>query len=260
MMLREDELVYLLDEKGKRYWLPLSPDMVKLPGLGVINGSKLIGLEEGSRITLGEKEFVVLRPGAQELMESLDRGPQIVLPKDAATIVFKLDLKPGDAVVESGVGSGSLTTALLNAVGSEGMVVSIEIRGEFAAKAKKNVSRSPFAKAWDLRIGDILSTPVEAVVDAVVLDMPNPWDALANVATFLRPGGRFCAYVPNANQVERTVRGLRSAGYVEIESLENLQRQLEVHEGGVRPSFESIGHTGYMVFARRALPLDISKS
>jgi len=252
-MLSDGELVYLLDGRGKRHWLQLAPGMIKMPGLGVLNGSKLIGLEEGSRISLGEREFVVLRPGAQELMESLDRGPQIILPKDAATIVFKLDLKPGDAVVESGVGSGSLTTALLNAVGSDGMVVSIELREEFAAKAKRNVSRSSFAKAWDLRSGDVTNTPVEAEVDAVVLDMPNPWDALPNVATFLRPGGRFCAYVPNTNQVERLVWALRSEGYVEVEALENLQRQLEVHEGGVRPSFESIGHTGYMVFARRAL-------
>ncbi len=253
-MLREGELVYLLDEKGKRHWLQLSPSMVKMPGLGVVNGNKVIGLEEGSRIALGEKEFVVLKPGAQELMESLDRGPQIVLPKDAATIVFKLDLKPGDAVVESGVGSGSLTTALLNAVGLEGMVVSIELREDFASKARRNVERSPFARAWDLRIGDATSAPVETEVDAVVLDMPNPWDALPNVATFLRPGGRFCAYVPNANQVERLVWALRSEGYVEVEALENLQRQLDVHEGGIRPSFESMGHTGYMVFARRALP------
>jgi tRNA (adenine57-N1/adenine58-N1)-methyltransferase catalytic subunit len=253
-MLREGELVYLLDEKGRRHWLTLSPGMVKMPGLGVVSGSKLIGMEEGSRIILGESEFVMLRPGAQELMESLDRGPQIIMPKDAATIVFKLDLKPGDAVVESGVGSGSLTTALLNAVGEDGLVVSIELREEFAAKAKRNVSRSPFAKAWDLRIGDVLDAPVEAEVDAVVLDMPNPWDALPNVATFLRPGGRFCGYVPNSNQVEKLVWALRSNGYVEVEALENLQRQMEVHEGGVRPSFESMGHTGYMVFARRALP------
>jgi tRNA (adenine57-N1/adenine58-N1)-methyltransferase len=254
LMLCEGELVYLLDEKGKRHWLPLAQGMIKLPGLGVVNGSKLIGLEEGSRIALGEKEFVVLRPGAQELMESLDRGPQIILPKDAATILFKLDLKPGDAVVESGVGSGSLTTALLNAVGSEGMVVSIELREEFAAKARRNVERSPYVKAWDLRIGDVVGAPVEAEVDAVVLDIPNPWDALPNLGRFLRSGGRFGAFVPNANQVERLVWALRSDGYVEIEALENLQRQLEVHEGGVRPSFESMGHTGYMVFARRALP------
>lgn len=254
-MLRDGELVYLLDEKGKRYWVPLNAGMIKVPGLGVVNGSRIIGTEEGHRMALGEKSFVVLRPGAQELMGSLERGPQVIMPKDAATILFKLDLKPGDVVVESGVGSGSMTTALLNAVGADGMVISIELREEFASKAQRNVRRSPYAVAWDLRIGDILSVPIEGEVDAVVLDMPNPWDALDNVSTFLRPGGRLCAYVPNINQVESTVWALRDKGYVEIEALENIQRQLEVHEGGIRPSFEPLGHTGYMVFARRAFPI-----
>jgi tRNA (adenine57-N1/adenine58-N1)-methyltransferase len=187
-------------------------------------------------------------------MDSLERGPQIIMPKDAATILLKLDLKPGDVVLESGVGSGSLTTALLNAVGADGMVISVELREDFASKARRNVERSPFAQAWDLRIGNILDAPVEGEVDAVVLDMPTPWEALENLETFLRPGGRFCAYIPNINQVEDTVWALRGRGYVEIEALENIQRQLEVHEGGVRPSFVPMGHTGYMVFARRALP------
>jgi tRNA (adenine57-N1/adenine58-N1)-methyltransferase len=228
--------------------------MVRVPGLGVIDGSKIVGREDGSAVKLAGKQFWAFRATVVQLMESLERGPQIITPKDAATILFKLDLKPGDAVVESGVGSGSLTTALLNAVGSEGMVVSIELREEFAAKARRNVERSRYVKAWDLRIGDVVGAPVEAEVDAAVLDIPNPWDALPNLGRFLRPGGRFCAFVPNANQVERLVWALRSDGYVEIEALENLQRQLEVHEGGVRPSFESLGHTGYLVFARRALP------
>lgn len=256
-MLREGELIYLLDDQGKRHWVTLTQGMVKIPGLGVVNGSRLIGSSEGGRVSLGELELTALRPGARELMESLDRGPQIIMPKDAATVMLYLDLKPGDAVVESGVGSGSMTTALLNAVGMDGMVISIELREEFAAKARRNVQRSPFAKAWDLRIGDIREAPIEANVDAVVLDVPSPWDALENVGSFLRPGGRLCAYVPNINQVEQTVWALRRQGYVEVEALENLQRRMEVHEGGIRPSFDALGHTGYLVFARRAL---LSKS
>jgi tRNA (adenine57-N1/adenine58-N1)-methyltransferase len=257
-MLREGDLVYLLDDKGKRHWVTLAKGMVKVPGLGVLDSSRLIGREEGSRLELGGAELVALRPGARELMESLERGAQIILPKDAATIILNLDLKPGDAVLESGVGSGSLTTALLNAVGPDGVVISVELREDFAAKARRNVQRSPYAKAWDLRLGDIARIPLEGKVDAVVLDIPAPHDALENVGTLLRPGGRLCAYVPNTNQLESTVRALRGRGYVEVEAMENLQRRMEVHEAGVRPSYETLGHTGYLVFARRALPLSKS--
>ncbi|MCU0860942.1 MAG: methyltransferase domain-containing protein [Methanomassiliicoccales archaeon] len=192
-MLREGDLIYLLDDRGRRHFLILSGGMMKVAGLGVIDGSRLVDRPEGSVLRVGERGFHALRPGANELMESLDRGPQVITPKDAATIVFRLDLKPGDAVLESGVGSGSLTTALLNAVGAEGLVISVELREEFAAKARRNVERSPFAKAWDLRIGDVASVAVEAQVDAVALDVPAPWLALENVNGFLRPGGRLCA-------------------------------------------------------------------
>jgi tRNA (adenine57-N1/adenine58-N1)-methyltransferase len=252
-MLREGELVYLLDDKGKRHFVTLSSGMMKVPGLGVLDGGRIIGHPEGVAMGLGERRLFAFRPGANELMESLERGPQVITPKDAATIVFRLDLKPGDAVLESGVGSGSLTTALLNAVGGQGMVISVELREDFAAKARRNVERSPFAQAWDLRVGDVATISVEAEVDAVMLDVPAPWEALGNVDGFLRPGGRFCAYVPNMNQLEAAVRELRQRGYVEIEALESIQRRMEVHQAGVRPSYDTLGHTGYLVFARRAL-------
>jgi tRNA (adenine57-N1/adenine58-N1)-methyltransferase len=88
-------------------------------------------------------------------------------------------------------------------------------------------------------------------VDAVSLDMPDPWLAIDNIDRFLRPGGRISIYVPNTNQVADAVNGLKEHGYLQIDALENIQRHIVVHPGGVRPSFETLGHTGYMVFARK---------
>ena len=53
------------------------------------------------------------------------------------------------------------------------------------------------------------------------------------------------------NQAESTVVALRESGYADVRALENIQRFLEVHPGGVRPSFDTLGHTGYLVFARK---------
>ena len=83
--------------------------------------------------------------------------------------------------------------------------------------------------------------------------MPDPWLALDNIGRFLRPGGRFAGYVPYANQVADLMNGLRDRGYQELVDLENIQRTIEVHAGGVRPYFENLGHTGYMVFGRRGI-------
>lgn len=249
-MLREGDLIYLLDEQGRRHWMTLGREMIKIQGLGVIDGSRILELECGDALEIARKRFIILKPGIPELMDSLDRGAQIITPKDAETIVFRLSLGCGDKVLEGGVGSGAMTMALLHAVGKSGKVISIEMREDFAKRARRNIERAGLSESWELMLGDVRELTSRIDVDAVVLDIPDPWISIDSVARCLRPGGRFCAYVPNSNQVEATVKALREKGFVEIYALENLQRGVEVHEGGVRPSFEMLGHTGYLIFAR----------
>lgn len=252
-MLKEGETLYLLDDKGRRYWFILKKNMIKIEGLGILDGNRIIGAENGISVEIAGKRFFVLRPGVPELMESIERSTQVIISKDAAHIVHFLNLKCGDIVVEAGAGSGCLTIALLNAIQPYGKVISFELRQEFAQKAKKNVMRSQLEKHWELRIDDIKTAKMDMAVDAAVLDIPDPWEALDNVTKMLKGGGRFCAYVPNVNQLENTVKRLRTEGYVEIRAFENLQRPMEVHEGGTRPAFEMLGHTGYLIFARKVL-------
>lgn len=245
-------LVYLLDDRGKKHWFKLDEGMVKVPSLGVLDGHKLIETGDGGVVRLAGKEFVILSPDVVDLMEGVERGAQVIMPKDAATIVFELDLKDGDVVVEAGLGSGALTTALLHSVAPSGKVISVELREDFGEKGRRNVSKSFASSLWSLQIGDIRLTDIPRPVDAVILDMPDPWEAINNVCRFLRCGGHLCVYVPNANQLELVVKKMRSAGFVGVKALENIQRMMEVHEMGVRPSYEMLGHTGYLAFGRRA--------
>jgi tRNA (adenine57-N1/adenine58-N1)-methyltransferase len=257
-MLKEGQLVFLLDERGRKHWLRLERGMLKVPSLGVVDGDRLIGAGEGATLTLAGRPFVLLTPGAVDLMGSLERGAQVITPKDAATILLELDLKDGDVVVEAGLGSGSLTIALLNAVAPNGRVVSVELRPEFADKGRRNVMRTAFPHLWSVRLGDVKDIELDLIADAFVLDMPDPWEALVNVRRFLRPGGRLCAYIPNTNQLERVVKEMRAQGFVEVRAVENIQRDMEVHEMGVRPSYETLGHTGYLAFGRLARRAEVN--
>ncbi|MCL2143424.1 MAG: methyltransferase domain-containing protein, partial [Methanomassiliicoccaceae archaeon] len=154
-------------------------------------------------------------------------------------------------VLEVGAGSGALTTALIRAVAPHGIVHTIEIREDHAARARKNIERSGLGKYWRCHTGDARNSVVEVIADALITDIPDPWAAFDNLAKNLRPGGRICSYVPNMNQAESAVNALREKGFFNVRAAELLERGLEVHPGGVRPSFEMLGHTGYLVLGRK---------
>ncbi|MDO5853399.1 MAG: tRNA (adenine-N1)-methyltransferase [Thermoplasmata archaeon] len=254
-MFQEGETVFLEGADGKRYWLKVSFGMVKVQGLGAVDGSKLKDLDDGSSVSIVGREYTVFRPGMLDLVGSLERGAQIISPKDAATILVHCDVKAGDRILEVGAGSGGLTTVLLTSVAPTGCVHTLELKEENAKRAERNVSRTGLDSYWSYTIGDARESKpsVDWQADALIMDMPDPWLALGNLGGCLRSGGRLCAYVPNMNQVESTVIALREAGYSDVRALENIQRFLEVHPGGVRPSFDTLGHTGYLIFARKRL-------
>jgi tRNA (adenine57-N1/adenine58-N1)-methyltransferase catalytic subunit len=189
----------------------------------------------------------------------MPRGAAVVYPKDAAQIVAMADVFPGAHVVEAGVGSGALTCSLLRAVGPGGRVSSYERRQEFADVAVQNVDqffegRHP---AWELTVGDLGEAMAEepGTVDRVVLDMLAPWECVDRVAEALTPGGLVCAYVATTTQLGRTVETLRAhGGFTEPQPWESLVRDWHVEGLAVRPGHKMIGHTGFLVTARRMAP------
>ena len=251
MPFAENEFIYLEDENGKKHWLKVSFGMLKIASLGTIDGARLKDMDDGSVMTVAGKEFTAFRPGTMELVESLERGAQIITPKDAATILLYSDVKAGDRILEVGAGSGALTTALLRAVSGSGHVHTVEFKEENAQRALRNVRRTGLDNHWTYQIGDARDAKVDYVADALIMDMPDPENALDNLLPSLRPGGRICAYIPNTNQLEKIVLALRERNFSDVFALENIQREMEVHRGGVRPSFDMLGHTAYLVFGRK---------
>ena len=216
----------------------------------VIDGKRLQA-SEGKVLSIGGKRFLVLPASLLDRLECIERKAQIVMPKDAATVVFNCGIGPGSVVVEAGIGSGALTIALAHFVGPEGKVVSYEIREEFAALARRNLERAGLSDRVEVRLADVTKGIEERNADAVVLDLPTPWEAVAHARTALRPGGAFCSLSPNSAHVVRTVEELGRQGFVDVQTLENLQRRMLVRDGWMRPE-ETLAHTCYLTFARAA--------
>ncbi len=252
MTFAAGETLFLMDDKGKRYWFRLEFSMIKLGGLGAIDGSRFKDLDDGSAVSIAGRDLNVFRPTVVDLMTSLDRGAQIITPKDASVIILECGIHAGSKVIEVGAGSGGLSTALTSAVAPSGHVHTLEIKQENAERVLKNLKRTGLDAYWSYQIGDARDMDIDfGMADVVTTDMPDPENAIDNLSAHLRNGGMLCTYVPNANQLDTCVRALRDRGFADIRSFETLRRGMEVHPGGVRPSFEMLGHTAYLTFARK---------
>ncbi len=250
-MIPEGTRLMLIDEEGRKYLAVAKRGMVEVRKLGVLDGDTMCDSSFGEKLDVGGRRFVILQPSLRDLLSMIERKAQIIIPKDSFMIPLHLDIACGSKVVEAGVGSGALALVLLKTVAPGGKVSSYELRTDHADVARRNVNMSGLQGCWELKVGDVCVEELPRDLDAVVLDMPNPWDALPNVLKSLRIGGHICCYLPNANQLERLVNAMKDSGLSEVYSFETIQREMVVHEGGVRPSFDSLGHTGYLAFGRK---------
>jgi tRNA (adenine57-N1/adenine58-N1)-methyltransferase catalytic subunit len=88
--------------------------------------------------------------------------------------------------------------------------------------------------------------------DRVILDMLAPWDCVADVAGALIPGGLICCYVATTTQLSRITEELRAhGGFFEPAAWETMMRGWHLDGLAVRPEHRMIGHTAFLVTARR---------
>lgn len=229
---------------------------------GELKHDDIIGQPEGSVIKNHNGiEYLALRPLLTDFVLSMPRGANIIYPKDSALIVTMGDIFPGARVVEAGVGSGGLSMYLLRAIGENGHLDSFERRTEFAEIAKANaVSQLGYEpENWQIHIGDLQDRLPEVVkkhdADRVVLDMLAPWECVEETAEALVPGGLIIGYVATVTQLSRFTEALRASGhFAEPEAYETLFRTWHLQGLAVRPDHRMIGHTGFLVTARRLAP------
>jgi tRNA (adenine57-N1/adenine58-N1)-methyltransferase len=90
-------------------------------------------------------------------------------------------------------------------------------------------------------------------VDALFLDLPNPYDYMAQVRRALKYGGYFGSILPTANQVERLLSALRQHDFAFVDVCEVILRYYKAEAERFRPVDRMVAHTGYLIFARPVL-------
>jgi tRNA (adenine57-N1/adenine58-N1)-methyltransferase len=180
----------------------------------------------------------------------MPRGAQVIYPKDLGPILIRADIFPGARVLESGLGSGALSMALLRA-GAD--ISGYEIREDFAARARANVVGFLGEEVLDryrISIRDVYEGIEERDLDRVVLDLPEPWRVVPLAEAALRPGGILVSYLPTIGQVATLREALAASGFGMAETIEVLQRSWHVEGQSVRPDHRMVAHTGFLTSAR----------
>ena len=245
------EHIVLIDNRQRRYLVDLEENGEFHSHAGVVPHNKIIGSSEGTEFrTSSNARFVGLRPTLSDHVLKMPRGAQVIYPKDLGPILILADISPGMRVFESGVGSGSLSTALLRA---GARVTGYEIREDFAEKALSNVEMflgNEAVERYEVKLCDAYQSHEDSNFDRAVLDLPEPWQVVPHLEKSLRRGGILVVYNPSIIQVQNLRHRLSRGPWAMIETIEALQRTWHVEGNSVRPDHRMVAHTGFITHAR----------
>jgi tRNA (adenine57-N1/adenine58-N1)-methyltransferase len=243
--------VHLVDSRGRHYLITLQVNGEFHTHAGFFKHDALVGQPEGTVMKLDRAmTYTALHPTLEDFVLKMPRGAQVIYPKDIGPILVLADVYPGARVLESGVGSGALSAAMLRA-GAD--IVGYELREDFANRARNNVTAflgEAALERYRVELRDCYEGIDEREVDRVVLDLPEPWRVVPHAQVALARGGILCAYTPSVTQVSQLRDVLDAPGWILQRTLEVLNRTWHVEGQAVRPDHRMVAHTGFLTIAR----------
>lgn len=243
--------VLLIDQKKRRYLVVLKPTGEFHSHAGIVPHDSIIGQPEGTTLrSTRNQAYLAIRPTLSDFVLKMPRGAQVIYPKDLGPILMLADLFPGARVLESGIGSGALSMAMLRA-GAD--IVGYELREDFAQRAQENVASFLGDEAlsrYRVELRDCYDGIDETDLDRVVLDLPEPWQVVPHAEKALHTGGILLAYTPSIVQAMQLRQALDNSAFDLAETVEVLNRTWHVEGLAVRPDHRMVAHTGFLTHAR----------
>lgn len=192
------------------------------------------------------KELCMFDAKLIDQFKKLKRGPAVVIPKDVGFIISTVGLDKNSTVLDAGTGCG-FSAILFSLVAKK--VYTYEKNPEFFKISKTNVE-SLDIKNIELNQGDVYEKINEKDLDLIFLDLPEPWKALNNCYDSLKSGAFLVAYLPTTTQVGDLVESFGDR-FLVFKVSELLEREWHVEGKKVRPQSQMMGHTAFLVFARK---------
>lgn len=241
-MYKFSDMKILIDPKGRKYIFN-GEDIHTKDGMIKADEINKCGIGGTVKTHLGI-EYKVIHPNITDIMQKARRGPQAITLKDASLIVGYANLHSGSKVVSSGTGSGILDIFLAYIVAPE-KVISYEIRNDFAKIAEKNFKRFGINNI-EIKMKNIYEGIDEENLDAIILDLPEPWLVVRFALEKLKIGGIMISFSPSIEQSKKFYDAL-GTNFIQ-ETFECVLRNWDMKV--VRPHSRTIGHTGFITVAR----------
>ncbi|MDP3765362.1 MAG: methyltransferase domain-containing protein [Nanoarchaeota archaeon] len=238
----------LITNQGKKFYAKdLDQDLHTQ--YGFIKKEELKKAKDGELLKSNtNKEFFIFSPFFIDLYRKIKRDAQIIPLKDIGLIIAETGINKSSRVLDAGSGSGALACFL---AGIAKEVVTYEIREDFIEIVKANID---FLGLKNIQIKniDIYNKIEDKNIDVIILDLPEPWNALENCDKAIKIGGFLVSYSPSVPQVADFVDAVRkNENFVYLKTIEIIEREWEVEERRVRPKSKGIGHSGFLSFARK---------
>jgi len=253
--IKQNSPVLFYFNHSKKWLMKISKKESLHTHIGVIKHSDAIGKEYGSRVMTNKDKYVyLLKPTMYDYVMKIQHGTQIVYPKDLGYIVARAGIGSGQKILEIGTGSGSLTSFIANIIKPRGHVYTFDVNENFMKIAEKNIKKAGVSKYVTQHNLDLKTAKKMPLVDmdVALIDLGDPWIVIPQVRKMLKGSGSIFAICPTMNQLEKLTMALVENEFTDIESTEHILRTIEAREGKTRHSFQGIGHTTYLCYARKA--------
>lgn len=231
MVVQDRETVFIVINSRKMYPLRVTNGQVFQTQFGQLKHCDIIGTRYGTKLHLSKGYVYVLKFTPELWTINLPHRTQILYSTDISLITCKLNLKPGSVVIESGTGSGSLSHSIARTIAPNGRLYTFDFHEERARKAIEEFDEHNLSSIIITQHRDVCEQgfDLEKIADAVFLDLPLPWKAIPFANKSLKSyGSRICCFSPCIEQVQKTRVALEENCFIDIETLECLQRPYEV--------------------------------
>jgi len=195
------------------------------------------------------KAFLIYPASFADRLKELRRLPQSPMLKDMALILAETGITKDSTIVEAGTGSAILTIFLAKHCKR---VVSYEIREDHIKQAKQNIEEMKQENIV-IKQKNIEEGIEETNVDAVILDLPEPWKVIETAKKAVKSGGSIVTYLPSTQQLLELIKEVKKHEEIIMEkTTETIERVWKTEEKSIRPLEFTTAHSAFITFMRAA--------